>query len=234
MPLTWGEGDIWHGELQAEGGCALVSNFDRGPCTEQQLHVWHELGWLAQRSVAWGEAWGFFFGRPLEYKYVVRRGAEVSEWQPGENLVVDVPREPAVLYIEDKWLNEVDSCWTADVSYPPHLCISITQLERTMLWSLHPSNVLLCTVQRRAAVNVQERSVQMQTASSGLQASQASQPSGGEVAQPAPTATDKAAQATAAASANSPAAAAQQPMAAEPESEDAAVAAQRSNRYCAS
>jgi hypothetical protein len=52
MPLTWGEGDIWHGELQAQSGCALISNFDRGPCTEQQLHKWHELGWLAQRSVA--------------------------------------------------------------------------------------------------------------------------------------------------------------------------------------
>ena len=62
--------------------------------------------------------------------------------------------------------------------------------------------------------------MQMQTASSGLQASQRS---GGEAAQPAPIATDKAAQATAAA--------AQQPMAAEPESEDAAVAAQRGNRY---
>lgn len=70
--------------------------------------------------------------------------------------------------------------------------------------------------------------MQMQTASSGLQASQRS---GGEAAQSAPTATGKAAQATAAASASSPAAAAQQPMAAEPESEDAAVAAQRGNRY---
>ena len=89
---------------------------------------------------------GFFLGRPLEYKYVVRRGAEVSEWQPGENLVVDVPREPAVLYIEDKWLNEVGWCWTADVSYPPHPCISITQLECTMLWSLCILRTFCCAL----------------------------------------------------------------------------------------
>lgn len=67
----------------------------------------------------------------------------------------------------------------------------------------------------------------MQQAAPGLQTQQ---PSAGEAAQPVPTATDKAAKVTAAAAASSPAAAAQQPTAAEPESEDAAIAAQRGNR----
>lgn len=43
---------------------------------------------------------------PLEYKYILKRGAEVSEWQPGDNLVVEVPEEPAVVYIQDRRLNE--------------------------------------------------------------------------------------------------------------------------------
>lgn len=64
----------------------------------------------------------------------------------------------------------------------------------------------------------------MQVQSSGLQASP--QPSS-SAEPPPPTAADRAAQATAAAVASSPAAAAQQPTAAEPESEDADVAAQR-------
>ena len=43
------------------------------------------------------------YRRPLEYKYVLRRGEEMNEWQPGDNLVVDVPSEPSVIIIEDRW-----------------------------------------------------------------------------------------------------------------------------------
>ena len=68
------------------------------------------------------------YRRPLEYKYVLLRGEEVNEWQPGDNLVVDVPSEPSVIIIEDRWNPEegrsvqVESKW--DYQLQRHVCNS--------------------------------------------------------------------------------------------------------------
>lgn len=44
--------------------------------------------------------------RKLEYKYVILRAGDIGEWQPGANLMVDVPSETATLYVDDRWLGE--------------------------------------------------------------------------------------------------------------------------------
>jgi hypothetical protein len=195
--------------------------------TDRQLSD-HELLTISRRASfrdTWWYDWVVWLDRPLEYKYVIRRGAEVSEWQPGDNLIVDVPSEPAVLYIEDRWLNEVRcTLWYTCTARLPLTTQAGGPARIHCRQVLQPPSRDHCPVCHA----LQKRSVQTQQAASGLKTRQ---PSRGEEAQPVPTATDKAAKATAAAAASSPAAAAQQPTAAEPESEDAAVAAQRGNRW---
>lgn len=44
--------------------------------------------------------------RKLEYKYVILRAGGIGEWQPGENMMVDVPSEAATVYVDDRWLGE--------------------------------------------------------------------------------------------------------------------------------
>lgn len=47
----------------------------------------------------------------FEYKYVILRAGGIGEWQPGANMMIDVPSKAAIVHVDDRWLAEDRIVW---------------------------------------------------------------------------------------------------------------------------